>query len=1096
MNLHSTRRVRDLWFIFGDIERQTSIDGAILSGGADFVRLTPDDIAELRAAAGRSEPIPRHLMARSELPFAGAASCIDDVQELAHWVNTKIGRANTALLTASRLIEDKETLYRLLAVLQDDPPMRRPARNLNDLATVLAQIGQPLDQVIIKPAVGTESRGVYRPGREETPQAVVEHLATLPDFDPGEALIVMPFISCDGGPSEYCLDGVVVDGQVEFCAVHEKTRIYEAYPIHDRAMITPPSSAIDARTLDAILAGFADAFPLKSFVFHLEVRRNKRGEVIPIDLSFRPGGGLIYKSILNTYGIDIRLAHMYASLGMIAEMRRLARAHRPAQGFTAIAAVFAAKNTPEGLHKTLGALLGEADASGGLITYDFSDVSILSASSRSLKPNVGLAVSSAASSADCLDRLDRIVERASMAFVSEQEVSGSPELGSPAPRAEPAASERAPGALGADCETIPGLITHHARTNPDSTAIMGPGLELSYAQLDRAADQLAARLTRRGVALETPVGLHLGRSPLFIVAALAVLKAGGCYVPLDKGFPKARLRAMIEDGKIACVITDAPESAVIEDYAGPVVCFGAADLLQPAAAAPGDPPVNAGPDHLACILYTSGSSGRPKGVAVTRGAIVNLVRGQSYFPTRSAPNVLHAASTAFDAASFEIWCPLLNGGRCAVYPDEAGDGRALAAFIASTKVSIAWFNASLFNAIVEDEPGILAQLEWVIIGGEVVSPTHVRKAQERVPGLRIVNGYGPTETTTFACFHLCDGLDSAEAAVPIGRALDGVELLVLDDALRPAPPGEAGELYIGGRGLARGYLGAPALTAQAFLPHPSSPEPGARIYKTGDKVRVRPDGALDFIGRLDRQVKIRGLRIELDEVENALRALPGVLDARAGLEGGKLGQVLAAEVQLSRPRSVRTDPRDLKRALMAALPPYMVPTKISLVESLPRTATGKRMTLGAETRRDEAAPHDACVNDPATLAQLAAIWSDVLEIDPPGPQGDFFQLGGHSLSAARVLTRIKRQLGVKLKLRDLFEATRLADLAERIDQARSPAAPRAPSGATPAAPASKVEQLRARIAGLSDDEVARLLEDKAQRRAWAMEEIPAGEVNQ
>jgi amino acid adenylation domain-containing protein len=1082
------RRVRDLWFLFGNLRGWDSIDAAIVSGEADFLRLSSAEIETVREAARRGSPPPRSLITQSDLLFCGAASCIDDVQELAHWVNAQIGRANTALLSASRLVENKETLHRLLEVHQTRPPWRRLARDLSDLRAVLADIGSPLWEVVIKPAVGTESRGVYRPREGETPEEIVERLGAIADLDRNEALIVMPFLFHADGSSEYCLDGIVVNGRVEFCAVHEKTRIYEHYPIHDRAMITPPARPPEAAGLEALLDGFADALPLKSFVFHLEVRRDRRGDLVPIDLSLRPGGGLIYTSILDAYGIDIRLAHMYASLGLDDEMRRLARSAGPARGYAAIAAVFASGAAPDSLHRTLGALRNEADTAGGLITYDFSDVSILSASARSLKPNVGLAVGSAISAQDCLDRLDALVERAGL------KLTGARDLGA-AQGAQGLTPAQAPADGGAP---ITDRISHFAETTPDARAVAAPSLTLSYAELDRAAAALARRLTDLGVGLETPVGLYLDRGAAFIVAALAVLKTGGCYVPLDKRFPEARLRMMVERAGAACLLTDATEPGALPAFAGPVLTIGAADLEMTSAAGPSvralrEASAPAGPDHLACILFTSGSTGDPKAVAVTRRAVVNLTCGQSFFPDRPALSVLHAASTAFDAATFEIWAPLLNGGVCAVFTGETAATQELAEFVAESGVTGAWFNASLFNAIVEDAPQILTPLSWVIIGGEVVSPKHVRMAQHQAADLQIINGYGPTETTTFATTHAFHALTQAQAGqpAPIGLALAGVELHVLDDALDPVPRGEAGELYIGGDGLARGYLGAPGLTADRFRPHPDPARPGARLYKTGDRVKVRADGALDFIGRVDRQIKLRGYRIELDEVEQALRALPGVRDAAAGLQQGAMGPILAAQVAVAADRAGADKADDIKRSLAEVLPDYMVPTRIEFVDRLARTPTGKR-SLEAPCPSPGAAP--------AALAQLAAIWTEVLEIDAPAEQDDFFQLGGHSLSAARVLTRIKRRIGVELKLRDLFETPRLADLAALIDQVRAsdPIPAKIEGGPDRRAEAERANaaQLRARIAELSEAEVAQLLQDTALRRAWADGAAPAGEPAQ
>ncbi|MCC5996632.1 MAG: amino acid adenylation domain-containing protein [Oceanicaulis sp.] len=1084
---HSTgRRTRDLWLIFGNIQNQCSIDDAVLSRQADLIRLKPDDIARLQACIDQDQPLPQDMLARSELPFAGAASCIDDVQALACRINDRIGRANPGLLAASRLIENKETLYRLLDAVSDKPSWRVGARGLDDLIQVLEALDRPLDSVVIKPAVGTESRGVYRPSSGQTARQIVSVLRALPDIDPHEALIVMPYFSSGQGTSEYCLDGIVADGRCEFCAVHEKTRIHEDYPIHDRAMITPPVNAPDPACVDGLMTRLADAFPIKSFVFHLEVRAGPDGQLCPIDLSFRPGGGLIYRSILKTCGIDIRLAHMYCTLGMKDEMRRLGRARHAPRGHGAIAAVYAAGGAPDALQNRLGALQSEADEAGGLLTFDFSDVSILASASRSIKPNVGLAVWSAASAGDCMDRLDAVVTRAELAL--EPACEGRNRAAIPAGCAVRPAQAACPSG-----ETITGLVSSWVRTRPDAVALSADGAVLSYARLDALAGRFAGRLMERAVGFETPVGLLMGRSAQFIVAALAVLKAGGCYVPLDKAFPPARLAQMVENAGVGLVVCDAPGHDLLDRFGGQVIEFGAAELNGSVQSAPLAGDVRDSADQLACLLHTSGSTGSPKAVAVTRGAIVNLVRRQAYFPASPAPAVLHAASIAFDASTFEIWAPLLNGGRCVVMTEPGFSHEALAALIRPGEVSGAWFGASLFNAIVEETPEVLDALDWVITGGEVVSPRHVRLAQSRRPDLQIVNGYGPTEAATFACAHICGAADGTHGAIPIGRALDGVACLVLDEALNHTPPGGEGELFIAGDGLARGYIGAPALTAERFLPLPDPSRPGARMYRTGDRVRLRPDGRLDFIGRLDRQVKLRGFRVELDEVEAALRALEQVQDARAGLAPGAQGPVLAAEVQPARPDWPSCTPEQIKAALEGVLPAYMIPTRITISQTLARTATGKRAAFSASEPSGLPAEGVAAPAPQSVEQRLAQIWADVLETAPPAPGDDFFQLGGHSLSAARVLTRIRQQFGVEVSLRDLFRVCRLADQAELIARRMSGVKPERPDQIPLASGATEMEALRARIAGLPDDAVARLLNDAKARSAWAAHDAFPGE---
>ena len=1091
LHLQIDRPIRDIWFVFGDIRGFNSIDEAILSGKADVVRLNAAEISKLRLASDRSANIPATLFGKSQLPFVGAASFIDDIQELSHWVNGRIGRANSDILYSSRLISNKETLYRLLEAQGISMPERLLGRDLLDLVQVLRSVNFPLDNYIVKPVVGTESRGVYRPSRQESPEEVGEFLGALPDVDPSEPFLTMPYISPGGRAiGEYCLDGIVVRGRVEFFAVHEKTRVYGKYPIHDRAMVTPPANPLDRRSLDGFLTSFGNAFPVKSFVFHLEVRIDSGGEIVPIDLSFRPGGGLIYKSITSSYGIDLRLAHIYCVLGMRSELLRVAREHRAPDRFTAIAAVFSAENTAEETHIKLSRLLGDASQRAGVLNFDLSNVSILSPGSQELKPNVGLSIFSRDSAEDCLDRLNSIVEGTGMSFVSPRErgSASSVESAQAAGSVPSATSCLQPAPLAGDpiCRRIAQL----AREIPDTIAIIDQERSISYADLEAMSGLLAHRLRREGVQLETPVGVLSERSAEFIVAALAVLKAGGCYVPLDTSFPKMRLELMVEDAGIRHLATNAATHSIASGFRGITIPVGFDSLAHHESCGYGLEV--ASPENLACILYTSGSTGVPKGVAVTRGAIANLVTDQDYFRLTSAPRVLHSASIAFDAASFEIWAPLLNGGRCVVNHGSEVIPLAISKLIRTNGVNLVWFNASLLNTIVEDAPEMLEGLESVIAGGEVVSAKHFRRAQQRYPGLQLVNGYGPTEATTFACAYPCPEIPDDASTVPIGLPIRGAQVYVLDEELNEVQHESEGELYIGGNGLARGYIGRPTLTAESFVPHPFSAEPGARLYKTGDRVRRSGDGRLEFIGRSDRQVKIRGFRVELNEVEQAIRNLPGVQDVVVRAVSEKMGGSLAASLKLSFSHQKTLGKEDVKSALESVLPSFMIPTQIDFVDSLGQTITGKRASPVAPTGSGNLT---GLGQYQGVMQDLADIWAEVLDQERPSPEDDFFLLGGHSLSATRVLTRVKHRLNVELQLRELFVHTRLVDLANlvagRLD--RSLGQPSEVTCGGRAQADERTEGLRKKLAQLSDQEVATLLRDKQRRQAWLAAEARRGE---
>ncbi|MCH7862094.1 MAG: hypothetical protein IH998_10465, partial [Proteobacteria bacterium] len=413
------------------------------------------------------------------------ASCIDDVQELAWRANAALARANDRLFAAQRLISDKETLYRLLEAQGIALPERILARNLDELERVLASLGAPLDSVILKPVVGTESRGVFRPGPGASPADVVAVLRELDDVPGEEAVLVMPFIGARARPAEFFLDGIVGARSVTFCAVHEKLRIHERYPIHDRAMIIPPCRPPDPANRNALLARFAGAFPLDDFVFHLEVRVDDDGQLVPIDLSFRPGGGLIFRSVLEVHGVDLRLAHMHATLGLGDALRAIARRAAPQNGSAAIAAVFSNGQPPDRLNASLSAMLAPEPGSGGLMTYDLSNVSILSAASQASKPDVGLCVTSALTGEAALAELDAIVERAGMTVAPAREARVPP-----------------PGRRSPEGPTVHALFSAQARRRPDAIALAHGDDRLSYHALDARSSRLARHLRDCGVARE------------------------------------------------------------------------------------------------------------------------------------------------------------------------------------------------------------------------------------------------------------------------------------------------------------------------------------------------------------------------------------------------------------------------------------------------------------------------------------------------------------------------------------------------------------------------------------------------------------------
>ncbi|QMV12148.1 non-ribosomal peptide synthetase [Streptomyces lincolnensis] len=598
--------------------------------------------------------------------------------------------------------------------------------------------------------------------------------------------------------------------------------------------------------------------------------------------------------------------------------------------------------------------------------------------------------------------------------------------------------------------TVPELI---AAAGPDATAVVHGERSISYRELSRRANRLAHRLLSLGVRPEDRVAVLVSRSDDLIVALLAVLKAGGAYVGLDPRAPAARTRRILAETGAAVLLTDLTQA-----YEG--ITPVAVDDPTLAAEPDTDPRVPLHPDQLAYFSFTSGSTGTPKGVAVTHRDITALA-ADSAFADGAHARVLVHSPTAFDASTYEMWVPLLNGGTAVVAgADEDVDAAAVARLTARHRLTALWLTAGLFALVAEQDPECFAGLRRVWTGGEAVPAAAVRRVLEACPGLTVTDGYGPTETTTFATFRPCPSDRPVPDPLPIGRPLDGVRAYVLDGALRPVPPGTVGELYLAGPGVARGYLGRPAATAERFVADPYGP-PGARMYRTGDRVQVTPDAELEYHGRVDGQVKLRGFRIEPGEIEAALADRPEVARAVAVVREDRPGdRRLVAYVV-----GEKAEPDALRDHFAGLLPEAMVPSAVVVLDSLPLTANGKldRAALPAPAAGPAraVASHAGSARTPREEV-LCALFADVLGLPDVGPDESLFALGGHSLLALRLIGRIRNTLSVELTLREVFGAPTPAGLARLtaggtvVGPAAGRPAPRAvPVGAVPLSSAQR-----------------------------------------
>ncbi len=612
------------------------------------------------------------------------------------------------------------------------------------------------------------------------------------------------------------------------------------------------------------------------------------------------------------------------------------------------------------------------------------------------------------------------------------------------------------------------LFADQAETRPDAVAVEYGAELLDYGELAHRARRIAAALQTAGVERGDRIGLYLERSPALIESMLGILAAGGAYVPLDLDYPAERIAFMIEDADVSVVVTAASELP-----GGIEATVLALSQVPAIAAAPSELPSIGGAD-LGCVIYTSGSTGRPKGVSVPQRAVSRLVLGTDYLQIVPGDRVGQVSNASFDAATFEIWSALLNGGRLVGLERQLSlDADQLATELRSRRVDSLLHTTAPFNHIVHQNPTTYSSLRDLMIGAEAAVPRVVRRVLDTASPQRLLNLYGPTEATTLATWHPVTEVPDDATTIPIGRPIANTAAYIVDEHLKPVPGGVAGELLLGGDGLAHGYFAKPALSAERFVPNPFGD--GERLYRTGDRVRSRDDDNIEFLGRVDNQVKLRGFRIELGEIEATLAQHPEVDSATVLLREDEPGDKHLVAYIIGRPGS---SPEDvlLRTFLEDRLPNFMLPSAYVFLDALPLTPNGKvdRNALPVPPKVRSTTSEEAALATPLER-QLAEIVSELLGLEEVGIHENLFTLGAHSLLAARLITRLRRELNQELSVTELFAHPTVAELAESIE--------------------GKAGQPRAESLNLVQvDRSAGLPLSFPQERIWFLEQLAPGNI--
>ncbi len=590
------------------------------------------------------------------------------------------------------------------------------------------------------------------------------------------------------------------------------------------------------------------------------------------------------------------------------------------------------------------------------------------------------------------------------------------------------------------------LFESKAAAEPQQIAVSHDENNLTYEQLNRQANQIAHYLRKLGVAPNAPVGIFMERSALMVGGIIGILKSGGAYLPLDSSYPQSRLCQMIENADVKVILTVGEKISLLPKTDAKVICLD--KDWENVARQSVDNPANVNqPSDTAYLIYTSGSTGEPKGTLVPHRAVNRLVFNTNYIEFNSTDRIAHVSNVSFDAATFELWGALLHGARLIVLnKDLILSPKEFAAELRTRKISTMFLTTSLFNLLAREKPSAFQTLKNVLVGGEACDPTAARRVLENNPPRRLVNAYGPTEATTFAvCYEIKNVAPDAQT-IPIGRPISNTTIYLLDSHLNLVPIGVSGEIYIGGDGLAKGYLNRPELTAEKFVSVPASKfrvsndvssgdeNQNVKLYRTGDAARYLPDGNIEYLGRKDDQIKLRGFRIELGEIEAVFNSHPAVKDGVIAIkESGGEKKIAAYYVSAENAAPMTAELRDF---LKERLPDYMIPAKFFELAELPLNPNGKadRQKLAAIEEIETEAEKTADAPKDELELKLAWIWQKVLGLKTINVADNFFDCGGHSLVAVRLFSEIEKTLGCRLPLAALFQAPTIQQLADLIRQ--------------------------------------------------------------